>query len=342
MQDTTDAAGNQMSGTPCMWSTGSALVSDAEEAIYDAIIIGAGPGGGTAAIYAARARLRTLVIDKAKLGGSLAVAPRIANFPAVTSPLPGAELARIIKQQALGFGAHYLQAPVLGVDLAGEPKQVFTTEGVRRGKALIIATGAMGRGQRVPGEEDFVGRGVSYCATCDAAFYDGQVVAVAGNGEEAADDALLLARFAARVYLAAPTPQLWVNDDLKQALEAEPRIEILADTRLEEIRGQQQVREIVIGAREGPSRALAVDGVFIYLAGNKPVTDFLQGALELTESGCIRVDHAMATAIAGVFAAGDVRCSEFRQAITAAADGAIAAMSADRYVNRREGFRPSR
>jgi thioredoxin reductase (NADPH) len=317
-------------------------MGQSDEAIFDVIIIGAGPAGGTAAIYAARARLKTLVIDKARLGGSLAVAPKIANFPAVTEPLPGAELARIIKQQALGFGAEYLQAPVLAVELEGDRKQVFTAEGARQGKALIIATGAMGRGARVPGEEEFVGRGVSYCATCDAAFYDGQVVAVAGNGEEAADDALRLTKFASRVHLLSPTPQLLVSDDLKQALAAEPKIEMLADTKLAEIHGDGQVNEVVITPRGGPSRALAVDGVFIHLAGNKPVTDFLQGALELTDSGCIRVDHTMTTAIAGVFAAGDVRCSEFRQAITAAADGAIAAMSADRYVSRRESFRPSR
>jgi len=317
-------------------------VSENAETMHDVVIIGAGPAGGTAAIYAARARLKTLLIDKAKLGGSLAVAPKIANFPSVTTPVSGAELARTIKQQALDFGAEYLQAPVLGVDLSQDTKRVFTGEGVLLGKAVIIATGAMGRGDRVPGEEQRVGRGVSYCATCDGAFYDGQVVAVVGNSEEAVDDALLLTKFAAKVHLVAPPPKLWVSDEVRQALAADPKIEMLADTKLVEIRGDAQVREIVVGAPEGGTRTLAVDGVFIYLAGNKPVTDFLGGTLELTENGCIRVDRAMATAIPGVFAAGDVRCTEFRQAITAAADGAIAAISADRYVNRRESFRPSR
>jgi thioredoxin reductase (NADPH) len=317
-------------------------MAETEQPIYDVIIIGAGPAGGTAAIYAARARLQTLLIDKAKLGGSLAVAPKIANFPSVTTPVSGAELARTIKQQALDFGAEYLQAPVLGVDLSQDTKRVFTGEGVLPGKAVIIATGAMGRADRIPGEEQWVGRGVSYCATCDGAFYDGQVVAVVGNSEEAVDDALLLTKFAAKVHLVAPPPKLWVSDEARQALAADLKIEMLADTKLVEIRGDAQVREIVVSARDGESRTLAVDGVFIYLAGNKPVTDFLGGALELTESGCLRVDRAMATAIPGVFAAGDVRCTEFRQAITAAADGAIAAMSADRYVNRRESFRPSR
>ena len=313
-----------------------------DQLTYDVIIVGAGPAGGTAAIYAARARLKTLVIDRAKLGGSLAVAPRIANFPGVPNPVPGAELARIIKQQALDLGAEYFQAPVLGAELGTEIKQVFTGEGVRQGKTVIIATGAMGRGARVPGEEEFVGRGVSYCATCDAAFYEGQAVAVIGQSEEAMDDALRLAKFARRVYVAVPSPKLAIADDARQAMEAEAKIEILMGQRLVEIRGDQQVREIVLAAQGGSEQVLQVDGVFIYLSGNKPVTDFLHGALELTDNGCIRTDHTMATAVSGVFAAGDVRCSDFRQAITAAADGAIAAMSADRYVNRREAFRPSR
>lgn len=330
-----------------------------DKPIYDVIIIGAGPAGCAAAIYAARARLKTLLIDRAKLGGSLAVAPQVANYPGVPKPLPGAELARIMKQQAIDFGAEYLQAPVMGVDLDRELKQVYTTDGVLQGKAVIIATGAMGRGARVPGEEQFVGRGVSYCATCDAAFFQDAVVAVVGGSEEAVDDALRLARFARRVLLVLPTATLTVGDEARRAVEAEAKIELLPGRRLVEIRGSEQVNEIVItgtvpiessAVPNGPphralsplQETLAVDGVFIYLAGNKPVTDFLQGALEVTESGCIRTDRLMATAAPGVFAAGDVRCSDFRQAITSAADGAIAAMSADRYVNRRESLRPSR
>jgi thioredoxin reductase (NADPH) len=316
-------------------------VSESEQGLYDVIIIGAGPAGGTAAIYAARARLRTLVIDKATLGGSLAVAPWIGNFPGVAKPVPGAELARTIKQQAIHYGAEYLQAPVLGLDVSGETKQVYTTEGVRQGKAVIIATGAMGRGTRVPGEEDFVGRGVSYCATCDGAFYDGQVVAVVGGTEEAVDDALRLTKFARKVYLIVPTAKLSLPEEMMRAIDSEPKIEMRLGQKLTEIRGETQVRAIELSTAGGTAE-LPVDGAFIYLAGNKPVTDFLQGALELTDSGCIRTDHTMTTSVPGVFAAGDVRCSDFRQAITAAADGAIAAMSADRYVNRRETFRPSR
>jgi len=317
-------------------------MTEGQQPVYDVIIIGAGPAGGTAAIYAARARLKTLVIDKAKLGGSLSLAPWIANFPGITKPVPGAKLARMIKKQAIDFGAEYLQAPVLGVDFSGDTKQVFTTEGVREGKTVIVATGALGRGSRVPGEDEFIGRGVGYCATCDGPFYQGKVVAVVGNSEEAFDDALLLTKFAERVYLVVPAPKVAVEDDVRGAIEAEPKIELLLDHKLAEIRGDQQVQEIVLAGRGGEAHTLAVDGVFIYLAGNKPVTDFLQGALDVTDRGCVLTDHTMTTSIPGVFAAGDVRCTDFRQAITSAADGAIAAMSADRYVNRRESFRPSR
>ncbi|UCH34729.1 MAG: FAD-dependent oxidoreductase [Armatimonadota bacterium] len=317
-------------------------MNDSEQQTYDLVIIGAGPAGGTAAIYAARARLGTLVIDKAKVGGSLAVAPWIANFPGCTKPMPGVKLAGIIKQQAIDLGAEYLQAPVLGVDFNADPKQVFTTEGVRAAKTVIVATGAMGRGSRVPGEDEFLGRGVSYCATCDAAFYDGQIVAVVGKTEEAVDDALLLAKFAQRVYLVAPSANLSVGEEGQRAVEADARIELLQERKLTEVRGEEQVKEIVLAAADGSTQTLEVGGVFIYLAGNKPVVDFLHEALELTGDGCIRADSTMATSIPGVFAAGDVRCTDFRQAITAAGDGAIAAMSADRYVNRRESFRPSR
>lgn len=317
-------------------------MSESTDTIYDVIVIGAGPAGCTAAIYAARARLKVLLIDKAKVGGSLAVAPKIANFPGLAGGMPGADFARIIKQQALDFGAEYLQSAVMGADITGEVKQVFTAEGVRSGKTMIVATGARGRGQRVPGEEELVGRGVAYCATCDAAFFEGKTVAVVGNNEEAVDDALLLTKFAAKVYLAVPPPKLWVEDEVKRQVETDPKIEIIPDATLAEIHGDEQVREVVIAPRGGAPRTLAVDGVFIYLAGNRPVTDFLADALELEEGGCIRVDHGMATTLPGVYAAGDVRCTEFHQAVTAAADGAIAAMAADRYLNRREKYTPSR
>ena len=164
-----------------------------------------------------------------------------------------------------------------------------------------------------------------------------------GASEEAVDDALLLTKFAAKVHLVAPASKLAVEAELERAVQAEPKIELLFEHKLNEVRGNHRVREVVLGLRDGSSRTLAVDGVFIYLAGNKPVTDFMHGELDMTpEQGCIRTDHHMETSIPGVFAAGDVRCIEFRQAITAAADGAIAAIAADRFINRREGFRPAR
>ncbi len=185
---------------------------------YDLIIIGGGPAGSTAAIYAARAGLATLVIDKGLLAGALGLTGKIANFPGLPGEVNGAELVQRMRTQAESFGARFLMDKVQGVEPAGEKKVVYANNGTYSAKAMVIAAGSMGHGQRVPGEERLLGRGVSYCATCDAAFFRGQEVAVAGNNDEAVEEALYMTRFAGRVHFLSPTAKLKAPDQLKEEI----------------------------------------------------------------------------------------------------------------------------
>ncbi len=299
-------------------------------------IIGAGPAGTTAAIYAARARLRVVLIDKAKLGGALAITAKIANYPGLgyDRDLSGAELLRLMHEHAESFGAEFMQSQVFGVNLAGEVKEVYTAEGVCRAKTLIIATGAGTREDKLPGEEEFLGRGVSYCATCDGAFYAGRPVAVLGNSQEALEETLTLAKFASRIDLFCPTAKLKADPDAVAAVAALPTVKVHVRHRALAIVGEDTVRALRVTSPTG-ERTVPVDGVFIYLPGNRPATGFLAGLLELDAAGYVVTDAEMATSVPGVFAAGDVRGNPVQQVVIAAADGCLAALAADRYINKR-------
>jgi thioredoxin reductase (NADPH) len=307
---------------------------------YDVIIIGGGPAGASAAIYTARANLRTLVIDKGLTAGALGLTEKISNYPGVPGPVSGAELAETMRQQAESFGATFLTDKVVGVDLHAAPKTVIAGTGVFQTKAVILATGSMGRTHTVPGEEAFLGRGVSYCATCDGAFFRERPVAVIGNNDEALEEALFLTKFAGRVHLIVPTPDLKARQALLNEIEPHPKIEVRLGTRLKEIVGNGQVEGVRIHPRGGAEEVLPVEGAFVYLQGAKPITDYLQEQLETTAEGCLAVDHEMQTTIPGVFAVGDLLCTHIKQAVIAAADGVIAAIAVDRYLNGRTGIRP--
>jgi thioredoxin reductase (NADPH) len=192
----------------------------------------------------------------------------------------------------------------------------------------------------VPGEERLLGRGVSYCATCDGAFFRDQEVAVAGNNDEAVEEALFLTRFASRVHLLVQTPELKASPDLAAEVSQHPTAEIYLATRLREVLGEQQVESVRVVARGGEEQVIPVAGVFIYLQGSKPITDFLDGQLPTTGTGCLMVEEAMQTSISGVFAVGDVLCNHLKQVVVAAAEGAIAAMALQRVLSGREKLRP--
>ena len=307
---------------------------------YDVIIVGGGPAGATAALYTARADLRTLIIDKGATAGALGKAAQIANYPGVPGPIGGDELVRQMREQAVSFDAEIVTDKVLRADLQSSPKQVWTGQGVYEGRAIIIATGSMGRTNRIQGEESLLGRGVSYCATCDGAFFREKEVAVVGNNDEAVEEALTLARFATKVHLLNPTTELDASPEAVRDLDSQSNIFLLPNTRVLEILGDNKVEAVRTRDDQREEYSIPVSGAFIYLQGNLPVTDFLDGQLETDDIGCLLVDESYQTAIPGVFAAGDVLCKHVKQVVVAAGEGASAAIAADRFLRKRKKLRP--
>jgi thioredoxin reductase (NADPH) len=303
------------------------------EDIYDVIIIGGGPAGASAALYAARADLTTLVLDKGLTSGALGMASKIANYPGVPGTVSGAELVKRIRGQAENFSAHFVQDKVLTTNLRGEVKEVWGSKGVYYGRAVVIATGSMGRTHTVTGEERLLGRGVSYCATCDGAFFRDKPVAVVGGGNAAITEALELTKFASKITIIHRRDELRATKILQEKAFAEPKIEIMWDTVIDEIAGDTFVARLMVHnvKTEKPSD-LDVSGVFMAV-GFKPNTDYLKGVLELDSIGAIVTGNNMETSVPGVFAAGDIRSSSIRQVIAAAGDGAVAAVNAERYLS---------
>ncbi len=303
---------------------------------YDVIIIGGGPAGATAALYTARAQLETLVLDKGLTAGALGITAKIANYPGIPDQVSGAELLERIRGQAAYFGASFAQDRVQFVDLLADAKTIYANTGTYTARAVILATGSMGRGHRVPGEDRLLGHGVSYCATCDAAFFRDQEVAVVGNNDEAAEEALFLTRHVSRLHLISPTPELKIPEHLMQELASNPKVQLYLGTSLREVIGQDHVEAVRVAPRGEPDQIISVTGAFIYLQGGKPVTDFLQGQLALSEAGCLNVDREYRTAIPGVYAVGDVLCNHVKQAVVAAAEGAVAAIAVDKELRGRK------
>lgn len=310
-----------------------------EQELYDVVIIGGGPGGASAALYTARADLKTLVIDKGLTAGALGITTKISNYPGVPGPISGEELVKIMRGQAESFGAEFMTDKVVGASLDGDVKMVFAGPNTYNTKTIILATGSMGRTGSTPGEEEFLGRGVSYCATCDAAFFREQEVAVIGNNDEALEEALFLTKFAAKVHLIVPTPDIKASAALVAEAEENPKIELSLATRLKEIIGDQQVSGIRIHPRTRGEYVLPVTGAFVYLQGGKPITDYLMEQLELGKDGCLEMRPNMETAVPGVYAIGDLLCDHIKQAVLASADGVLAAIAADKYINQRSKIR---
>jgi thioredoxin reductase (NADPH) len=302
---------------------------------FDVVIIGGGPAGASAALYTARAGLSTLVIDKGLTAGALGITSKIANYPGILEEISGAELLERIRMQATTYGAQFVSDKVIGVDLANPEKTVFGNQAAYIGRSVIIATGSMGRGSRVKGEDNLLGRGVSYCATCDGAFYREKEVLVAGSSDEAIEEGLFLTKFASKVHFLSPTPELKAPEHLIEELEENDRVVLYKGASLLEIIGDGKVEAARFVRRGMPEQTMPISGAFIYLQGGKPVTDFIQGQLELTENGCLAVDHEYQTVIPGVYAIGDVLCNHIKQAVVSAGEGAVAAISLEKNLRGR-------
>ncbi len=303
---------------------------------YDVLVIGGGPAGATAAIYTSRAGLKTLVIDKGLTAGALGITGKIANYPGILEEVSGADLLERMRSQARSFGAKFIADKVIGVDLLAEEKTVYGNAGTYTARAVVIATGSMGRGARVKGEDELLGHGVSYCATSDGAFFRGQEIAVAGNSDEAIEEGLFLTQFASRVHFLCPTAELKAPEHLVQELDGSPKVTLYKMAGLREVIGKNRVEAVRFAWRGQQDQTLPVSGAFIYLQGGRPITDFLQGQLEISQSGCLVVDREYQTALPGVFAVGDVLCNHVKQAVIAAAEGAVAGIAVEKVLHGRK------
>lgn len=308
---------------------------------FDVVIIGGGPAGCTCALYTSRADFNTAILDKNPAVGALAITHKIANYPGIVGDISGSALLDMMREQAIAFGTTYHRAQVFGIDVEGELKKVYTPEGTFVGRALVLATGAMGRKPSISGEAEFLGRGVSYCATCDGAFFRDSEVAVVGYNQEAVEEAQVLTKFASTVHwLTVGKPQL--ENAHVQALLERPNIKHWNSTRVLSIQGNETGVTDVSIKTHGDSQAvsLPVEGIFVYKSGSKPIIDFIGGQLALNEKGGVEVNELMATSMDGVWAIGDIRNTPFKQAVVAAGDGCIAAMEIDRFLNNRTGVKP--
>ena len=315
-------------------------LDSSDSTLYDILIIGGGPAGATAGIYTARAGLKVGILDKGLTTGALGTTSKIANYPGVDGEISGADLLKVMRKQAQGFGAEFINDKAIGSDLSSNPKVIFGNFGVYSARAIIIATGSMGRANLIKGEAELLGRGVSYCAVCDAAFFKGKDVAVIGKSDEAIEEALYLTRFVKTLHFFSPTEQVNAPAETLAELTEKVNVVMHPGSVVREICGEQKVeclRVSVRGSKEEES--LPVEGVFVYLQGGKPITDFVAGQLEISEEGCLQVDRENQTAIPGVYAVGDVLCSHLKQAVIAASDGAVAAISAEKWLRGKARYR---
>lgn len=299
---------------------------------YDVMIIGGGPAGLSAAIYAARGGLKTGLFEKGIIGGQITVANEVENYPGFPNPLSGFELTELMRQQAEIYGAEFIDEEVTAIGMEGLCKVIETPENTYRVKSLIICTGAHPRLLNVPGEERFTGRGVSYCATCDGALYRDKVVAVVGGGDSAVEEALFLTRFAKKVYIIHRRDELRAQKIIQERAFKNPKVEMVWDTVVQKIHGGEQLEKLeVYNRRSEKVSFITVDGVFIYV-GILPNNELLESRLELDSGGFVLTNENMHTNVPGIYAAGDIRHTPLRQVVTAASDGAVAAYSAEKWI----------
>jgi len=300
---------------------------------YQLIIVGGGPAGLTAGLYSARGGLKVLLIEKEVIGGQIANADRVDNYPGFPEGISGFELARLIHQQATNHGLETMSGEVTGLTSRYGSNIVNTAEGDFIAQAVIIAGGSQFRKLEVPGEGEFLGKGVSYCATCDGPLFRDKAVAVVGGGDTAVTDALSLSKFASSVKVIHRRNRLRASKVLQRKAQTNPKIEFIWNSVVTEVKGKEKLTDLVLKNTKNDTISLvAVDGVFVAI-GLVPNTEYLRGVLPLDEGGYIITTELMETTVPGIFAAGDIRHNSVKQAIVAAGDGAVAALSAEWFID---------
>ncbi len=306
--------------------------------IYDMIIIGGGPGGYTAALYAARAGLNALVLEKLSAGGQMALSHQIDNYPGFEEGIDGFSLAEKMQLQAERFGAKSEYATVLSMDLHSSPKRIETSEGTFTAKTVVIATGADPRELGIPLEKELTGRGVAYCAACDGMFYKGKTVLVVGGGDTAAADAMILSRVAKKVILIHRRDTLRAAKVYHEPLMQAENVEFRWNSTITDLLHQEKLTGVHIqNIHTGEKEEIACDGLFVSV-GRKPASQITGGQLELDSNGYIVAGETTETSIPGVYAVGDIRTKQLRQVVTAVADGAVAVHMAEEYLAEHYSF----
>jgi thioredoxin reductase (NADPH) len=303
---------------------------------YEVIIIGGGPAGLTAGLYTSRSRFKTLLIETGLLGGQMMTTELIENYPGFPQGIPGEELSRLMEEQAKRFGLEVVSQDVVEVKLEGDKKVIKTAEATYLCEALIICTGAEYRKLGVPGEKEFAGKGISYCATCDGAFFRDSEIVLVGGGDSALTEALFLTKFVKVLTIIHRRDALRGTKIYQERIFADPKIKLLWDSTIQEIKGDSIVRSVVVkNIKTGEVNELKTEGVFLFI-GLIPRTQFLKGLVNLDESGYIITGDKGETSVKGIFAAGDCRKKSLFQVSTAVGDGATAAFAVEKYLEERK------
>lgn len=303
-----------------------------EHIIYDTIIIGGGPAGLSAGLYAARSRMKTLLIERATYGGQTATTDELENYPGSIENCTGTTLSQRMRKQAEEFGTEFVKDEVMEVQLEGDIKVIKTREATYEGKTVIIATGAYPRLGGFKNENELRGRGISYCATCDADFFTDLDIAVIGGGDSAITEAIYLSKFGETVTIIHRRDQLRAAKSLQEKAFNNPKIKFIWDSVVEEAKGDEILEGLVLrNVKTGEVSELPVNGCFVFV-GYLPISELFKGKINMNDRGDIITDEEMRTNIPGVYAAGDIREKSLRQVITAAADGAIAATNCEHYI----------
>jgi len=306
--------------------------------VYDVAIIGGGPAGLSAGLYASRAKMTAVIIEKGKWGGQASTTEELENYPGSIEKPTGPKLTERMKDQAAAFGTELLKDEVTSFDFSSKMKKLKLAGGNEiEAKSVIIATGAQPTMLGVPGELEFRGKGVSYCATCDADFFTELEVVVVGGGDAAVEEAIYLTKFADKVTIVHRRDEFRAAKSIVEKAKANEKIHIIWDTVVEEIYGDGIVEGVKLkNVKTGEVTDYRTDGVFIFV-GTKPISEIFKGTVDMDERGYIIADEEMRTSVEGVFVAGDVRVKSLRQVITAASDGAIAAVAAEKYIEKNFG-----